>query len=357
MDTRSLAFFGDASYAVTDRLSVSVGGRWTRDEKEAYVFKGNYLGVGILGPNAVPFQILTDYTNERDFSEFTPRLSATYTLFDDFNVYAAYGRGFKSGGFDMRGDVSVTPATRNGYDPEIVDSYEAGFKSYLFDRRLQLNAAAFHAKYDGQLVTTQVPVGNSAVSSIDNVGSSRINGAEVEGTAVLADWLTANFSLGYVDAKFEEFAAFVAGAPGNGFPCVPNPPSPPTAIGCYADVSDFRVFQNTPEWNGSIGLTARRDLGNAGELTLNAVYSGRSSVNLFETPIPALDQDGYSLVDANLVWTSADEHWRVGLHGRNVLDTRYKTGGYNFPTPVFGNSVISFYGPPQTARLTVEYRF
>lgn len=355
--TQSYALFGDFSYEFSDRFSVSVGARWTQDDKEADVFKANYLGLGVPGPTAIPFQVLTDYTNSRSFSEFTPRFSATYELFRDFNIYAAYGRGFKSGGFDMRGDASVTPATMLGYDPEIVSSYEVGFKGWLFDRRLRLAGAVFHASYVGQQVSTQVPVGNSAVSFIDNVGSSRINGAELEGSAFLTDWLTANFALGYVDAKFEEYASFVPGAPGNGQACVPNAPSPPSAVGCYVDVSATRAFQNTPEWNGSFGLTSRHDLGRMGNLALTGNLSFRSSTNLFETPIPALDQPAYQLVDLSAVWTSQDDHWRVGLHARNLFDERYKTGGYNFPVPIFGNSVISFYGPPRTVRLTAEYRF
>lgn len=357
VDTKSFALFGDFSYDLTDRLAISVGARWTRDEKEAEVFKANYLGLAVPGPSAVPFQVLTNYTNDRTFSEFTPRFSATYEVADDFNLYAAYGRGFKSGGFDMRGDASVTPATTLGYDPEIVDSYELGFKGWLFGRKLRLGGAVFHAKYDGQQVTTQVPVGNSAVSFVDNVGSSRINGAELEGSAFFSDWLTANFAVGYIDAKFQEYSSFVPGAPANGFECSPNPPSPPSAIGCYADVSDLRAFQNTPEWSGFIGLTSRHALGSLGELALTANLSFRSSTNLFETPIPALDQEAYQLFDMSAVFTTADEHWRFGIHARNLFDARYKTGGYNFPVPAFGNSVISLYGPPRMIKATAEYRF
>ena len=302
--------------------------------------------------------MLTDYENKRTFQEFTPRFSATYKISRALNVYASYGRGFKSGGFDMRGDASVTPATMLGYDPEIVTSIEAGFKSVFWDRRIRLNGAIFRANYDGQQVTTQVPVGNSAVSFVDNVGSSQINGAELEGSAAFTRWLSLNFAVGYLDAKFKEYASFLPGAPVAGFPCIDNAPSPPSAIGCYVDVSDLRVFQNTPKWSGFIGLASNVPLGgNYGRLTMTANLSFRSSVHLFETPIPALDQKGYELFDASVVWTSADDHWRIGLHGRNLFDTRYKTGGYNFPVVAFANSVISFYGPPRTARLTVERRF
>ncbi|MBX3430001.1 MAG: TonB-dependent receptor [Hyphomonadaceae bacterium] len=356
VDTTSLAAFADVSYDFTDRFSVSVGGRWTRDDKEAEVFKANYFGLGIPSPSAVPFGILTNYTNERTFEEFTPRFSASYSLTPDFNLYASYGRGFKSGGFDMRGDATATPDTMRGYDPEIVDSYEIGFKSFLFDHRLRLNGAVFDAAYEGQQVPAAIPVGATVVSRIDNVGSSTIRGAELEGSATMTDWLTANFSVGYVDASFDEYVSFTAGAPGNGIPCIANPPSPPTAVGCYADVANLRTFQNTPEWNGFLGVTVHGPLW-GGQIAVTPSLSFRSDTSLFETPNPQLDQPAYQLVDLSVVWTSENDHWRIGLHGRNLTDEHYKTGGYYFPTAAFANSVISFYGPPRTARLAVEYRF
>ena len=356
VDTTSLAAFADVSYDFTDRFSISVGGRWTRDDKEAEVFKANYFGLGIPSPSAVPFGTLTNYTNERTFEEFTPRFSASYSLTPDLNLYASYGRGFKSGGFDMRGDATATPDTTLGYDPEIVDSFEIGFKSFFFDHRLRLNGAVFNAAYEGQQVPAAIPVGATVVSRIDNVGSSTIRGAELEGSATMTDWLTANFAVGYVDASFDEYVSFTAGAPGNGIPCIANPPSPPTTVGCYADVANLRTFQNTPEWSGFLGVTMHGPLW-GGEIAVTPSLSFRSDTSLFETPLPQLDQPAYQLVDLSVVWTSENNHWRIGLHGRNLTDERYKTGGYYFPTAAFANSVISFYGPPRTARLALEYRF
>ena len=110
---------------------------------------------------------------------FTPRVSLTYAASDDVNIYAAYGRGFKSGGFDMRGDATATPATKDGYDAEIVDSYELGLKGDFLDGQFRMNAAVFYTDYAGQQVTTQVPKVTpppGVVSFVDNVGSSRIWG-------------------------------------------------------------------------------------------------------------------------------------------------------------------------------------
>lgn len=355
VDTRSIAVFGDLSYDLTDRLSLSLGGRWTRDEKDAAVFKANYLGIGspITGRAVAPVQTLTNYSASATFEEFTPRVSLTYELTPEVNVYTAYGRGFKSGGFDMRGDATATPTTRNGYDPEIVDSYEAGLKGALLDRRLTLTSAVFYTDYAGQQITTQRvnPAGTGVVSFVDNVGSSTIWGWEFEGRARLSDRLSASFALGYTKAKFDQFLSFVA-----------NPAPPPVFV--ETDVAASRQFQNTPKWTGNLSLAYEHPLGDAGALQLLGSMSFRSDSSMFETPFPQVDQKAYELYDLSLVYTSNNERWRVGLHGRNLTDERYRTGAYTFAfdpaapsTIIFGDSVIGFYGPPRTVSVALDYRF
>ncbi len=348
VDTRSYAVFGDFDFSLGDRWRLELGGRWTRDEKEGTVFKANYLGLGspISGRAVSPFQILTNYTNARAFEEFTPHVSLTYALADHVNLYASYGRGFKSGGFDMRGDATATPATVNGYDPEVVDSYELGFKGLFFDDRLRLSAAVFHSAYDGQQITSQQvnAAGTGVVSFVDNVGSSRIDGAELEMHARLSEAFSIDFDLGYIDAAFQSYLAYV-----------PNPSPPPAFI--QQDVSSQRQFQNTPRWNGSIAANYRFDLHGAGDLNIRGAMSFRSDTSMFETPVPAIDQAAYQLYDLSAVWTSQSQHWRLGVYGRNLGDERYRTGGYNFPGTLYGDSVIAFYGPPRTVFASLAYRY
>jgi iron complex outermembrane recepter protein len=73
--------------------------------------------------------------------------------------------------------------------------------------------------------------------------------------------------------------------------------------------------------------------------------------------VPLLDQDSYSLVDVSFVWTSPEQRFSLGLHGRNLTDEEYRVGGYNFPGATFGNSVNGFYGPPRTYTLSANFRF
>ena len=116
------------------------------------------------------------------------------------------------------------------------------------------------------------------------------------------------------------------------------------------------MFQNTPEWTGAFSLTYQRDLGAKGKISFIPSASYRSSFSMFEIP-SRLDQGAYWLYDASLVWTSESERYRVGLHGKNLGDEHYKTGGYLFPTLGNEGTLTAFYGNPRQVSATLEYRF
>ncbi|MDP3853286.1 TonB-dependent receptor [Phenylobacterium sp.] len=346
VDTKSWSAFADVSYDLTDALTLSVGGRWTKDEKTGQVYRQNFTGLispQFGNPTAIPGLVRSNYSNTKDFEKFTPRVSLRYEFNSELTGYVSYSQGFKSGGFDMRSDLVLTPTSINGYEPETVDSYEAGLKGYFFDRRLSLASAVFYGKYQDQQITQQTPVGASIASQVLNVGESHMSGFELEGVAAFTSNLSANFSLGYIKAEFDEYKALDLTV------------APPVV----RDFSNARVFQNTPEWNGSFGLTYVHDLGDHGKLTFSPNAAYRSDFNMFEIPSP-LDQKAYWLTNASLVWSSVDDRYTVGLHGKNLSDERYRVGGYNFPQSagvLFGNSVTAYYGPPRTVTLSLEAKF
>jgi len=353
VDTKSYAVFGDFSYDVTDALSVSVGARWTHDEKTGTVFRRQYLGIrspGFGNGAAVPIAApRTDYTATKEFEKFTPRVSVSYKLTPDLTTYVSWGEGFKSGGFDMRGDAVLYPDTVKGYRPETVETWEIGLKGSLFDNRLNFATAIYDSSYEDQQITTQYPAGATVASVVDNVGSSSIRGWEFEGRLRVTDNLTLNGMLSYTDAKFEQFMAYIPTGPLNS--------SCPTQPGCVVDVSDQRDFQNTPEWTGSIGATYTHWMENGSSLAFIPSASYRGDYQLFETASPILDQEGFWMFDASLVWTSSNDRLTVGVHGKNLSDEQYRVGGYVFPGALFGDSLIGYYGAPRTVTATVGLKF
>ena len=119
VDTKSWSAFGDFSYDLTDQLSVSVGGRFTHDEKTGTVFRQQYLG--IRSPHfgnaaAVPLGApRTNYTDTKEFEEFTPRVSVSYEFTPDMTAYASWGRGLLDDTLVVwGGEFGRTPTSESG---------------------------------------------------------------------------------------------------------------------------------------------------------------------------------------------------------------------------------------------------
>jgi iron complex outermembrane receptor protein len=353
VSTESFAVYADGTWKLTDRLNLNAGVRWNQDKKEATVFVQQYLGrlpadQTLFDQNHVPagFTALgapqSNYTNDRTFSDLLPRFGFDYKLGDAALAYVIYNKGFKSGGFDMRGNATANPATRNGYDSETADNYEAGLKSILFDDTLQLNLTVFYTPYEDVQITTQqfqIVNGNPTnVTAVLNAGKQLNKGVELESLWRPIPALTLALNVGYLDAEFEEFLVGCA----------------PPAAGCTRDVSSLNEPINSPEWTTFLGATYRWELG-GGDLAAHLGYQYRSKTKVANTTVSITDQDAYDVLDVGVAYTTASQAWRFALEGKNVLDEEYRVAGYDF-----GNtnvSQIGFYAPPRTVAVTATYRY
>jgi iron complex outermembrane receptor protein len=246
------------------------------------------------------------------------------------------------------------------FEPEEVDSYEIGWKSNMFDRRLQSSLAVFYMDYkDVQIPgSTGVDANNDGVFEsfagvTTNAGAATLWGVELESTALLgeqifneSDAFTASTSIGYINAQYDEFLTIIGGN--------------------TVDLADQRVVQNTPEWTGSLRLsydTPFNILLKEGRLTINQLTSYRGDSSQFEVPSP-IDQEAYTLVDLGLRWKENGSRWGFALNGKNLTDERYRVSGYNFINPANGAPTLGlegvltgFYGDPRTIQFGVDYAF
>jgi iron complex outermembrane recepter protein len=329
VDTETYAVFADASYDLTPQLSVSLGGRYTWDTRTSDILRQVFLGRSpFFGGTTAPIVLQSDFEGTRSFEKFTPRASVSFKPTPDHNLYGSYSKGFKGGGFDPRG-VSTACRTPTGtvcnadelfefmsFDPETVDSYELGWKASLMNRRLNFALAAFHADYsDVQVpgsVGTVLNGQQTFIGITTNAAKARFRGVEFEGNSTLfrdagtRNSLTFGWALGYLDARYLEFI---------------------DARGI--DVADRREVQNTPKWTASGTLNYGMPV-SSGMLNAITTLSYRSKTHQFEFPNEYLDQPGYALWDANLVWRSDDDRWSFGIHGKNLTNRRYITSGYTF---------------------------
>jgi len=381
VDTETFAVFGDFTFDFTQQLSLSVGGRYTWDERRAQILRQNYLGGGspVFGGAGLPLGApSTDFSGKATFKKFTPRASISFKPTPDHNIYASFSQGFKGGGFDPRGVGVNAPAATPGrptdaevtdylsFKPETVDSYEIGYKANLFGGGLYIAAAAFQMDYrDVQIPgSAGCTVGGipTFCGIITNAGKARFRGFELEANARLAqdmmaagDRLSLSGSLGYINAKYKEYIANIGGVP--------------------TDVAANRDVQNTPKWTTSATLAYTAPVGE-GDVSFSSTYSYRSKTHQFEIPNPYLDQKGYGLVDASLVYSAPGGRWTLGVHGKNLFDKQYKTSGYTFlaANPVTGElltapsgrfiptlgtegTLTAFYGNPRQVFATATLAF
>jgi len=372
--TETWSVFGDFTFDFTDQLALSVGGRYTNDNRRAKVLRQTKFGTSAAF-GGTPFLLGTtsNFNGEKTFKEFTPRASLSFKPNRDNLVYASYSKGFKGGGFDPRGQ-STQAADTDGdgirseaeifdfflFEPEKVDSYELGYKGSLFDRNLTLALTGFYADYKDVQIPGSVGciVGGlpTFCGVTTNAAKADFKGVEAETVAKLArdfagmgSSLTFTGTLGYIDGQFKSYIV-------NG-----------------VDISGLRRIQNTPKWtlSGTLGAVVPAA---GGLVNASAGVSYRSKTNQFELPSPYLDQKGYVLFDANLVWTDASDRYSIGIHGKNLFDKEYITSGYQFiataadgtPTMVGGNVVptlgkegivTAFYGNPRQVFVTAGLKF
>jgi iron complex outermembrane receptor protein len=227
----------------------------------------------------------------------------------------------------------------NGYAPETVSTYEVGLKGSVLDHTVNFATAIFDSAYHDQQITTQYATATGAIASVvDNVGSSTLRGVEADGAWRIAPAFTIRAAASYIDTKFDKYLAFI---PGTGL----------------IDVSNQRKLQNTPKWTASLSGTYSADFGEKGSIAITPALSYRSFTQQFETATPLIDQPAYTLYDLDAVWTSANDRYQIGLHGKNLGDERVKIGGYSFPGALFANSIDAFYGPPRTFTVSLAAKF
>ena len=338
VDTDSIAAYAQGSYQYSDQWSFTLGGRYTKDDKDANVFRYMYLGnkhPRVSGGTVL--QVQTDFTNSASFNHFSPRVGFEYQASDSVMYYGSYTDGFKSGGFDMRAVKSLNPSADQPYQPETVDTFELGIKSEWFERRLRLNAAVFSSAYDDMQVTVQRAVGNNVASQVLNAASASIDGLELEATFAATDALQLNLIVGYTDASFDEVRVF------------------DVVSQSVIDVSNLWSFANTPKLTGTLGGKYVMEVG-GGELVLNAAMSHRSETQIFELP-SMLDFGSYTLFNAGATWYAPDGHWDVSLQGRNLGNKEVRIAGYNFALLAGEQTITGYYADPRTVSLSVGYRF
>lgn len=299
-ETDSIAAYFQADYDLSDRWTLTLGGRWTEDEKKIDTTFGA-LTAGVGGSLVAPGTTVVD---DDDWSEFTPKVGLRYQLNDDHMFYASYSTGFRSGGYNGRA-ASLTSLVP--YDTEKVDNLEAGWRSTWLNDTVVFNATAFTSTYEDKqeeiVQAAPPPVFQETV--VVNAAEADISGVELELLAQPLDGLSVRTNLGLLDAEYDSFPA--------------GDPLDPTRT---IDLS-FLELRRAPE--ATFGAGAAYEWRAGGILwTLTADGRWKDDYETNARNVPEGHVDAHWIVDASLAGSYRGITLR--LWGRNLTDEQFLSG-------------------------------
>lgn len=287
-----IAFFGQATYAITPKFDVTVGTRYDVERREL-TQNSAFEKSGIVTP------LTADSTAKKTFNAFTPKVILSYKLTDKSMVYASYAKGFRVGGFNFGNTTNPT------YNPEKSDNYEIGIKNNLWNNRFKLNLTAFYFQQKDQQVSTSNDGINYATL---NVGDMNNFGLELEASALPVKNLQIDLTASTSNSEYKKLELFDANTltvknyKGN------------KAINNPALQSMLAVQYGVPFSKSSQNFKAFI----RGEFRYIGAYQ-LDFVNTYQ-------QDAYGMLNARAGVTS--NHFDVALWVRNLNDVRYMAYGY-----------------------------
>ncbi|HSN70762.1 MAG TPA: TonB-dependent receptor, partial [Steroidobacteraceae bacterium] len=344
MDVTSYAFFAELQYALSDRLTLIAGGRYTNDDKDLDItaYAGGEVGLSPVG-GVVTFddELLESLGTPMslDFDKFTPKLGLQYFLSEDANLYFTWARGWKSGGWSAR---TNDPAEFVVFEPETVYSYELGLKTTVGDGRARLNYTAFYYDYTDFFSTATGQDGNFIVFNSD----AEFYGLEFEGTVRVTENFDVFAALGWQEGEYKDRDPEVFG----------------TSIG--------EEPQRMPKWSSKVGGTYIWPLAGGSSVQLTADYQFLEDhyTNLQNSEL-ARSGDVH-IVNASIGYSfGADDRYSFSLSCTNCFDNEYITQSLDFSginprsdqwdgQTFNGLSFLTVYaGPPRLWRATLKANF
>lgn len=342
VDVSSIAAFGQIQWRFSDRLSASVGGRYTRDEKDFNLTVVNTLSVAdqnailTVIPNAV-FSLspaATEFSTaaSETFSEFTPDVTLEFHSTDDILLYAKASTGFKSGGFVGLG--ATEDLAQRSFKPETVLNYELGMKGQFFERRLQINADVFSMEFeDLQLRDRQLLVPGdetTAIVTTVNAAEAEIKGFEVDFQFNPISTLNIAGSMSLLDTEI------VATAEGS-------------------TVNIGTQLPRAPETSGSVGFNYTIFGTGDSEFTFGADVQFTDSMFFDINEDTAGTESDHTLWNLNAIYRPADGNWSAAIWGKNLGDERYRTSVQSALGDDVG--IITTVGAPRTYGVTLTLGF
>jgi len=326
--TNARAGFANATVALTDKLGMDLGVRYSSesrslDEYDQFDLTRIYNPANpILVPGLVQLA-----QRSKTWSAVDPKGTIHYDFNDSVLSYLTYSVGFKSGGFNIGG---LQPA----FDPEKLSDYEAGIKAQFFDRRLRANIAAFYYDYKN----LQVNAVNENHFVTTNAAKAKIYGVEGEFTAIPVQDLRLSLTLSWLHSKFVQYETIDQGRPELGI------------LNLAGKQLDYAPKYKV---NAELGYTFHAHVG---DITPRASATWTDRVYFTPFDVSYVAQPAYAVGNLFLDYLAGDSGWSANLYVQNLTNKYYLVQA-TFDSGFEGYPIVGVAGPPRTAGLSITKRF
>jgi len=326
VETDAYAFFGNVKYHINDEWAISGGIRYNNDERTIDFVQNT---INLANNTVIPGTTLA-HKNSKEFSSTTPRIVAEYKPEQDLMFYASASRGYKAGGFN------TNVYQEESFAPEFVWAYEGGFKSTVWDDRARINGAAFYYDYKDMQLNSLPPGGETgSFQVVFNAAKATVKGIELATTFVPNDDFEYSVSVQLLDATFDDFVA-------------ENPNEPAIGEinrsgGTMPRAPEVSVsFSSKYIWIiGERALTWHADLR----------YEGDQYLDVFQDD--KVQRKSNYMINTRLNYELTDD-MTVSAWIRNLTDEETVQSSIRADNLL---GVASFYAPPRTFGLTLDWSF
>ncbi|MEH6544060.1 MAG: TonB-dependent receptor [Porticoccaceae bacterium] len=318
-DSTTWGLFAQGDLHLTDSLILTLGVRYTEEEKDVDIalgqflsiadggtpYDGNGVGTGQTFPGqpcsvAEPKCTTFDFTDNGSWNSWSPKVGLQWFYNESSSAYFSWSKGHRSGGYNLRNtnpDFAPGPT-----EQETQNAWEVGLKSEWMDGRVTMNAAVFRNIYDDVQRDT---LDNQARQVTLNAGELTIDGVELDMKALLTDNLVVSLSVGYLDGQYDNLVADLTGD------------------GVIDGADEGLIPPRLARWSVQAGFNYDIPLESDGLVSLRGSYSHR-------TPSPFNDDNtgivpSVDMVDAGLAYTTPGGQWTATLYGKNLLDDQRPT--------------------------------
>ena len=333
--TESRAVFGQTEFKLLDELSLITGVRWSQDRKhldfdpsctdELFPACALIARAGTVQADGFNSMSNAGLTHESN-GEWSGKVELDYRPVSGWMVYGSVNRGVKGAGFNASAIASITPAL-TPYRPEVLTSYEAGFKSTIFSGTTRLDGDTFYYDYSNYQAYTLTGL----TPTIFNTDAT-VKGAELQLESKPWRGLDVSFGAAYLDALAHNVPVNLLGGRDLGDQRMPQ--SPPWSVDGL-----LRYVWVVPQGRIAVESDAR--------------YVGKRYFNTVNHP--ALVDDGYTIVDARISYDTADGRWEIAVWGKNLANREYNVMGFDLTTS--NGTVIYEVSPPRWLGGSVSYRW